>query len=223
MSYAMTTTHPAPSAPVPGERSIGARLRSRFTRAGTDLLYLTFGLLTSILGFAVWVSALSASLSLAVFLVGLPVMLLSAWAFHWVAQLDRRNAALVEGRVLRGRYRDHTGKPFLARLRGTLADGQTWRDLAWLVLHSIIGFGFGVAAICLVGTVIGVAFLPVWYWAVPDGIDYGLWTVDTLGEAFATALLALPAAALTVGLLRAMALGESRLAVGLLDSGRQTS
>ena len=28
-------------------------------------------------------------------------------------------------------------------------------------------------------------FLPVWYWSIPDGIDYGLFTVNTLPEAFA--------------------------------------
>lgn len=221
MSYAMTTTHPAPSAPAPNERTLGARLGAVLARAGLDALYLTIGLLTSIVAFAVWVVALSTSLSLAVFIVGLPVMLVSAWAFHWVAELDRHNASLVLGRTLRGRYRDHSGKPFLARVRGTLADGQTWRDLVWLVVHSVLGFGFGVAAVCMVGTVVGLVFQPAWYWAIPDGIDYGLWTTDTIGEAFATALLALPATALTVVVLRGMALGHAKLAEALLDTGRK--
>jgi hypothetical protein len=52
------------------------------------------------------------------------------------------------------------------------------------------------------------------------GIDFGLWTVDTLPEAAATALLAIPAGLITIGLLRAMAAGESALAAALLGGGQ---
>jgi Putative sensor len=204
----------------PRGRSLGGRLGGILVRAGLDAAYLTIGLLTSILAFGVWVAGLTISLTLAVFIVGLPVILLTAIAFRWTAELDRRNAALARGRTLRARYRDHRGQGFVGRLRGTLADPQTWKDLVWLVVHSILGFGFGVAAVSLVATVLGIAVLPVWYWAIPDGVEFGLWTVDTLGEALASMLLAIPAAAITVGLLRAMALGESRLAAALLGDGQ---
>jgi Putative sensor len=189
-------------------------------RAGRDTAYLTIGLLTSILAFGVWVAGLTASVTLAVFIVGLPMILAAAIAFRWTVELDRRNAALVRGSSLSARYRDHHGQRFVARLRSTLADGQTWKDLAWLVAHSVTGSGFGVAAVTLVATVLGTAVLPAWYWAIPDGIDLGLWTVDTLPEAAATALLAIPAGLITIGLLRAMAAGESALAAALLGGGQ---
>ncbi len=32
----------------------------------------------------------------------------------------------------------------------TLADPQVWRDFAWLITHSVVGFAFGVAAVSLV-------------------------------------------------------------------------
>jgi hypothetical protein len=44
-----------------------------------------------------------------------------------------------------------------------------------------------------------------------------------LPKAAASALLALPAAVLTVGLLRAMAVGEAALAAMLLDDGQSTA
>lgn len=75
----------------------------------------------------------------------------------------------------------------------------------------------------LVATVLGAAVLPAWYWAIPDGIDFGLWTVDTLPAAAATALLAIPAGLVTIGLLRAMAAGESALAAVLLGGGQDES
>src|SRR5919204_518025 len=112
----------------PRRRSLGAML----VRAARDTAYLTIGLATSILAFGVWVAGLTLSLTLAAFIVGLPIVLLTAVAFRWTAELDRRNAALVRGGALRGRYRDHRGQRFLARVGSTLADPQTWKDLEWL-------------------------------------------------------------------------------------------
>ena len=190
--------------------------RTGLAQLGRDALYLTLGLLTSIVAFAVWVAGLTLSLSLAVFIVGLPVILASAIAFRWTAELDRLNAVLVRGRRIRGTYRDHRGERFFVRLRTTLGDPQTWRDLLWLVLHSVIGFTFGVVAVSLIASVLGILILPAWYWAIPDGVQFGLRTVDSLWEAFATAALAIPLGLATAGLVRAMALGEAGLASAFL-------
>jgi hypothetical protein len=191
-------------------------LAPRLVRTGLDAAYLGVGLVTSVLAFGVWVACVTASLSLAVFIVGLPVMLLSAYAFRATAELDRHNAALVLGRPLRGRYRNHYSEGFFGRLRATLTDPQTWKDLLWLVAHSVIGFGFGVVAVSLVASVLGLAVLPLWYWAIPDGVQIGLWTVDTLWEALVTAPLALPLGLLTAALLRGMARVHAALARSLL-------
>jgi signal transduction histidine kinase len=191
--------------------------RSVAARAGLDALYLTIGLVTSILAFVLWVTAVSLSLSLLVFIVGLPVIMLSAIAFRWTAEFDRRTAALVLGRPLRGPYRDHAGDRFLVRFSATVRDPQTWKDLTWLVLHSVIGFGFGVAAVALIAQALAVAVMPLWYWSVPEGVDWGLFNIDTLWEALLVVPLAVPLAALTIVLLRLMALGEAKLAQALLD------
>jgi signal transduction histidine kinase len=197
-----------------------ARTRATAERAAVDARYLTIGLGTSVLAMALWIAAVSLSLSLAVFVIGLPVMLFSANAFRWLADLDRRNAALVLGRPLQGRYRDHGGDAFLARLSATLRDPQTWRDLEWLVVHSIVGFAFGCAALSLIGQLVGLATLPLWFWALPDGVDWwgvsGLWEIDTLWEVLIVTPLAIPLAAITVVLLRVMARGEAGLASALL-------
>lgn len=186
-----------------------------FVRSLLDALYLTFALATSVVAMAVWIAGVTVSLSLAVFIVGLPVILLTALAFRWTAELDRRNAALVLGRPLRGRYRHQDGG-LISRLTTTLRDPQTWKDLAWLVLHSALGFGFGIAAVSLVASVAGLAVLPLWYWSIPDGVEFGLWDVDTLWEAFATAPLAVPLGLFTALLLRAMAAVHAKLAAALL-------
>jgi hypothetical protein len=189
---------------------------SILSRAGRDTAYLTLGLLTSILAFGVWVAALIVSLTLAVLIIGLPVMIGSAFVIRWTAELDRQNAALVFGRPVRGAYRSHRRPTLWGRLKATLADPQVWRDLAWLIVHSVVGFAFGVLALTLVATTLSLATLPLWYWAIPDGVDFGLWMTDTLPEALGSALLALPAGVITVLVLRGLARFHASLAVELL-------
>ena len=135
---------------------------------------------------------------------------------RWTAELDRRNAALVFGRPVRGAYRGPRGGSLLGRVLGTLRDPQVWRDLAWLITHSVVGFAFGVVAVSLVGTVAGLATLPAWYWSVPDGVEFGLWNADTLPWALITALLAVPLAFVTVWIVRGLAQFHASLAVELL-------
>ena len=202
-----------------------AQTRLTVERALLDLRYLATGLGTAVLALALWIAAVTLSLSLAVFVIGLPVMLLSATAFRALADLDRRNAALVLGAPLRGRYRDHGGDAFLARLAATLKDPQTWKDLQWLVVHSVVGLAFGCAAISLVAQLAGLATLPLWFWAPPGGLDWwglsGVWQVDTLWESLLVAPLAIPLGAITVVLLRVMARGEAGLAAALLGEPRE--
>jgi signal transduction histidine kinase len=192
-------------------RSIG----SIATQAARDTGYLALGLLTSVLAGCVWVTGLSLSLSLVVFIVGLPVIVGSAIVFRWTAELDRRNAAWFLRRPVRAGYRA-PGRGLRGLLASTLADGQTWRDLIWLVVHSVLGFAFGCIALGLVALVAGVASLPAWYWSLPHGADIGIWHADELLEAFALALLAVPLAVVTILALRGMAIAESRLAESLL-------
>jgi signal transduction histidine kinase len=194
-----------------------ARLADAGARAGLDLAYLTVGLVTSVLAFVVWVTLVSVTVSLLIFVIGLPLFLLCAVAFRWTAELDRRNAALALGRPLRGRYRDHDGEGFFQRLASTATDVQTWKDLAWLVLHSGLGFALGLAALIAVGAVLGLLTMPLWFWAVSGGPDVGTWHVDTLGKALLCTAVALPLAALVAILLRGMALAQSWLARLLLE------
>ncbi len=167
------------------------------------------------LAFGVWVTGLTVSLSLVIFIIGLPVVVVSAIAFRWTAELDRRNAAWLLRRPVRARYRPRE-RGLRGMLSSTLGDPQTSRDLVWLVVHSCLGFTFGLVAVGMVLAVAGIATLPAWYWSLPDGADIGIWNVDTLLGAFALVPFAVPGAALTVFALHVMAIAESGLAASLL-------
>src|SRR3954468_10081776 len=175
-----------------------------FDRTARDVAYLMLTLLTSIVAFTVWVCALTLSVTLAVFVVGIPVVIGSAYVMRWTVELDRRNAALVFGRPVRGPYRSNRAAPLGSRVLAVLRDPQVWRDLGWLILHSVIGFAFGVAALSLIACVLGLATLPLWFWAIPGGEEFGLWHADTLAKAVASAWLAVPLGFVTVWLIRGM-------------------
>ena len=209
----MVAARPAPDA-------VG--MNAILVRSGREAAYLTAGLLTSILALTVWITCVTLSLSLAVFIIGLPIMLASAYVFRWAAEIDRQSVSLFLGRKVRGRYQDHRADTFLGRMAATFRDPQTWRDFSWLTVHSIVGFAFGVAAVSLVATVLGTAVLPLWYWSIPDGVDWGIVNIDTLPEAIAAAFLAIPFAAITIVLLRWMAWTEALIATSLLGPRRLT-
>ena len=185
-------------------------------RTARDAAYLTLGLLTSVLAFGVWVAALTLSLTLAILIVGMPVIIGSAYVMRWTAELDRQNAALVFGRPVRGAYRSHRGHRSARRVFNTVRDPQVWRDLAWLITHSIVGFALRRRRALAGRERRRHGALPLWYWSIPDGVQFGLWNVDTLPLAFATALLAIPMAFMTVWVMRGMAKLHASLAVELL-------
>jgi len=191
-------------------------MHSVIARSSRDAAYLAVGMATSIAAFGVWVAGVTVSLTLAVFVVGLPAILATAIVFRYTAELDRLSASLFLGRPVRGRYRDHAAATLLGRLRATMTDPQTWRDFAWLTAHSVVGFAFGTVVLTLVGSVVGLLSLPLRYWALPDGVQFGLWTADTLPLALASAVLALPLIPVTLLALRVMARTEARIAAALL-------
>ena len=131
--------------------------------------------------------------------IGVPVVIGSAIAFRWTAELDRRNAAWLLGRPIRGalpraRPRDarhaHRDACATRRRRATSSGSCCTRGS---------GFTFGCIALGLVFGVAGLAVLPAWFWSLPDdGADFGLLHVDTVTEALAVVPLAVPRPSLTV-------------------------
>jgi len=206
-----------PTAVTDPDQDLRARAEAAGRQAVHDLEYLGVGLATSVLAMIVWIAGVTVTLSLAVFIVGIPAVLASAAAFRWVADLDRRNAARELGAPLQAIYRERPDPRLLPRVSATLSDPQTWRDLAWLVAHSVVGLAFGSVAVSCVVHLAVLVTLPVWFWALPAGSDlWGVLPIDGAWGALLAFVLAPPFALLSVALLRAMATGEARLAAALL-------
>jgi signal transduction histidine kinase len=93
---------------------------------------------------------------------------------------------------------------FWARLRARLADPATWKDLAFLLLQ----FPFGLVSLIVAAVLLGVGIQaltgPLWYWAIPGGVDLGVLHVDQLTEALALAPLGAVVLALGIPALGAL-------------------
>src|SRR5204863_10064157 len=105
----------------------------------------------------------------------------------------------------------------LGYLRTAIGDSTTWKDLLWLVIVlPALGLAGFTLAVCLWGTALGMALMPAWYWTIPSGIDYDLFTVDTLPEAFAVVPAGLVLLAVAIPVTRAAAWGMAGAARALL-------
>jgi signal transduction histidine kinase len=157
-------------------------------RWARELAFHCVGLVTSVVGFTLWVTGVSVTLGLAVLIVGVLVALVFFWAFRLFARVERRRAALVLEEPIPERYRrGQPGAGWFARLRAAAADPATWKDFAWTGICGVLGFAISLAAIVLWGVVLGLVTLPAWQWSLPEPVELGLFEVDSTGLAFAVA------------------------------------
>ena len=176
-----------------------------------DFLYLQLGLLWGCVGFTLFFVGPVTAACLAILIIGIPYILGSFYVMRWWANLERRRTAMVLGAPIPtppGRWEGR----LLERTRRALTDPMSWRELAWSLLLFAVGLGFQIAATTALATALGLVFAPVWMWSIPDGVDFGLFTVDTVAESFAVALLGPPLLVAAVWLQRGLALGQAHLA-----------
>jgi signal transduction histidine kinase len=199
------------------------RMRPHVRRFGSDLAYQLSTLPASILAFTVVVSALSLAAGAIGVIIGLPLLLGIFAIVRWNASLERSRASWALGEPVLEAYRRRDGN-WLRRLRVVAGDPQTWKDLAWLTFLGIFGFAASVVAITVWATIAGLLVLPAWYWSLPnDGVDFGLFRADTLGEAFLGTDLGLVAIPFAYVLTRWMSEGLRRLSRALLSPSREAA
>lgn len=152
-----------------------------------------------------WAHLLLTPVTLALFIVdvvglalipitaGIPLVAVGLPATVAVAGLHRRMAATVLGREVPALYRERTESSAVGRLLGRWRDPQTWRDLAWLLVSTTVGFAISLTAVVVFGVIFFYLLFPFLLVVTPDGVmdqPYGLFTVDTVPEAMAQWVLA---------------------------------
>ena len=148
--------------------------------------YLLVALPLGIIEFTFLVTAISVGVGTAITLVGIPILIGTIYAWRWLAQLERRLIGALTGVQIPSPYRpDPTGAGWSRKVYARLADPATWKDLVFLLLQLPLGIVAFAAAAVVLGCAASWLAAPAYYWAVPDGVDLGLFQVDTLPGALA--------------------------------------
>jgi hypothetical protein len=202
-----------------------ARPRTRLLHtAGRDLAYVLAVLPLSIAGFAIWVTGLSVTLSLAVLVVGALAWLGTVAAVRLAADWDRRLAGWYRGARITPSYLPTRASELGPTLKTVSRDPQTWRDLGWVAGNSTLGFAMATAAVTLSGLVIALIATPAWWWAIPHPaqqyatLNLGLYTVTSTSLALVNTALGLVLLPLAAAVNHAAASTHSRLAARWLGA-----
>jgi signal transduction histidine kinase len=203
----------AAAAPTAPALTSAARLR----RMGGDALYLLTGFATSIVAFTVWVTGVTLSLTFGLLIVGFPVVLATFAVFRWLADLERRRAALVFGEPLISDYRRPAGdRRLAARLKAAAHDPQRWKDVAYHLIFSVVGFVWGTIWLVLWTFVLGSITLPAWWWAMPSDAQWLAMDLDTWEQTLGAAALGVAVLPVTLFAQRGLAASQAGIARWLL-------
>ncbi len=192
------------------------------TTAARDFVYLLAVLCMSIVGFVVWVTGVSLTLSLLILIIGIAVWVGTAYAFRATATVDRRLAGWLRRKPIPGLYRKPTESGLLALVRTVTRDPQTWKDFGWIVLNSILGFALATVAVTITGLVIAYITMPLWWWSISDPhhqyatLNLGIYTVTSTGLALITTALGLVLAPVAVAINRGAASAHAAVAASIL-------
>lgn len=131
--------------------------------------------------------ALIVSAALCPVLVGVPLLAATLRGVRSLATGERRRTGRLLGDVIDQRYAQASGTSS-AQLLTLMRDPATWRDLAWLMLHAVVGLPLALCwlfvALCAV-----VAPVATLLWWVPDDapLDFFV-TIDSWGRALTVPL-----------------------------------
>jgi signal transduction histidine kinase len=186
-------------------------------------LYLLLALPIGLVTFTWLVTMISLGVGTLIIWVGVPILVATFASTRGLAALERRRAGWLLGESIASPYLPPQRRGMIGAIRAALADAAIWKDLLWLMLVlPVLGLVGFTLAVTVWGTALGTLFLPAWYWASSDrGVDFGLFTVDTLDEAW----LGIPAGLLmivvAVPLTRAAGYGLGTLGRSLLAPGER--
>jgi signal transduction histidine kinase len=117
-------------------------------------------------------------------LIPVAVLIIRLWT-----DLHRHLVGWVLDKSVPSAFRAPTGGVF-ARLRQVLGDWNTWRDIIWLIMHTVVGCALGWLGMLLVAMAAGGAFAVTFWWAMPAGDPVQLFDVqiNSWGTALAVGL-----------------------------------
>jgi signal transduction histidine kinase len=158
---------------------------ARNPRTYARILYLLLAFPLGLFEFIALVTLIATGIGTIPTPLGIPLLIGTLFFIRALAQLERGLIGSLVGVEIREPYLPDREGGFFQRVRGRLEDPATWKDLGFLLLQLPAGtIAFCVAvALCCAGPYLLLA--PAYYWAFPEGMEFGIFVVDTLPEALA--------------------------------------
>jgi hypothetical protein len=141
------------------------------------LAYLVVGWLL----FGAVLAAGIATLTLAITLLGLPLLIVTAAVIRGCANAERWRLRPLNQARLTGGYRDTSVRRMFAKIRVAWTDPATWRNLAYLAGLFPFLWALDLAVLAIWLAFIGCTALPAWYWTIQQtyqsvtyrGVEFG--------------------------------------------------
>jgi signal transduction histidine kinase len=146
-----------------------------------DLGFLALGIPVATAAFGLFVAGWTSIGLLAITPLVVPVLLGFRRAVGVLARVDARLARPLLG-VDVDPPTHSSGRGFWGRAAAVLADPNFWRQQAYLLVRTTLGFALAVGELSLIAGALGWITQPIWYRWTDN--SYGSWHVDTLGRAF---------------------------------------
>ena len=142
------------------------RVRSWTRSALRDLVYDAAVGVWAVVAFTVLVTGIAVTSSLLVLVIGVFVWVGFAHIVRWMTLVDRALAGWRLQERVSAVYQRPAARGVAPYIKALSSDSQTWKDLAWLAVTSIVGFACGLAVITGAGLVVTYVSMPLWYLAV---------------------------------------------------------
>jgi hypothetical protein len=203
-----------------------SKVRTWATAAMRDLVYLGAVFAWSIAAFTVLVTGVSVTATLLVLVIGVFVWIGFAYVMRWTTWVDRRLAGWQRNESVPAVYRRPDARGLMPLLKTVSTDPQTRKDFAWAGMNSVAGFSLGLVALTAATVAAACVTMPLWYWAINDphshyGItNLGLFTVDSVGNAFAAFGIGIVLVPVALFVARGAASAHSALAARVLAPTR---
>jgi hypothetical protein len=140
-------------------------------RAWGTLLYMVISLLTGILYFTWVVTGLALSVSLSIFIFGLPLAILFLLSVRALALLEGRLVeALLGERMPRRPLFSHQGIKLLERLKMLVSDKHTWLSMLYMLLQLVFGIIYFTLVITVFSVSLSFMALPILQGIFKDGL-----------------------------------------------------
>jgi hypothetical protein len=127
--------------------------------------FLLVYLVVSWVQFALVFTAATTTLTLAITLLGLPLLIVTAAVIRGCANAERLRLRQLVPERLTGGYHDTTGPGLLANIRAAWTDPAIWRNIAYFVGLFPFLWALDLTVLTVWVAFIGCVALPVWYWA----------------------------------------------------------